>query len=87
MDVSGTSQRSADPDTRSATALRKRNVALSGFAGGLSAWVGGVAFCVGVGLAAPTWIALPLTVLSVTAAGLSRTLLRRNARVADSPAG
>jgi hypothetical protein len=87
MDISGTSQSSADPDTRSATASRKRNVAVSSVAGGLSAWLGGVAFCVGVGVAAPMWVALPLTVLSVTAAGLNRTLLRRNARIADGPAG
>ena len=84
MDISRNSQSSADHDTGS---TRNRSVALSSFAGGLSAWAGGVAFCVGVGVAAPTWVALPLTVVSVTAAGLSRTLVRRNARVADRRAG
>jgi hypothetical protein len=84
MDISGTSQSSADHGTGS---TRKRTVALSSFAGGLSAWVGGVAFCVGMGVAAPTWVALPLTAVSVTAAGLSHTLLRRNTRVADGAPG
>ena len=77
MDMSTTTQSSAYPATRSATASKKRTVAVSSVAGGLSAWLGGVAFCVGVGVAAPTWVALPLTVLSVTAGGLSRALVRR----------
>jgi|KBSSwiStaDraftv2_1062776.scaffolds.fasta_scaffold26098_2 membrane protein implicated in regulation of membrane protease activity len=82
MDIMNTS-RSAD--TGSATAEKKRNVALSGFAGGLSAWLGGVAFCVGFGVVAPTWVALAVTVLSATAAALSHMLLRRTERTADRP--
>jgi membrane protein implicated in regulation of membrane protease activity len=81
MDISHTS-RSAE----SATAEKKRNVALSSFAGGLSAWLGGVAFCVGFGVTAPGWVALVVTVLAVAATNVSRALVRRNARIADPPA-
>jgi predicted MFS family arabinose efflux permease len=47
-------------------------------ASGLSAWLGGVAFCAGVGLTAPTWVAAPLTVLSVGIAAITGALVRRN---------
>jgi hypothetical protein len=48
------------------------------FASGLSAWLGGVAFSVGVGHWAPTWVAAALTVPSVAlAAGTSAALARR----------
>ena len=81
MDMSHTAR-----GAETGAAARKRGVRLSTFAGGLSAWVGGVAFCVGFGLAAPTWVALPLTVVSAAAGGVSRTLERRNGRLADRPA-
>jgi len=81
MDLSHTTRRA---DTRAAA--EKRGVKLSTFTGGLSAWLGGVAFCVGFGLAAPTWVALPLTVGSAAAAGVSRALVRRTGRAADRPA-
>jgi membrane protein implicated in regulation of membrane protease activity len=55
-----------------------RRASLSTFVGGLSAWLGGVAFCVGFGVSAPAWMALVLTVLSVAAAGLSRRVVRRS---------
>ena len=42
----------------------------AGFATGLSAWLGGVAFSVGVGHWAPMWLAGVLTILSV---GISAT--------------
>ena len=85
MSISDTSRR-AQEGTSIATAEKKRNVALSSFAGGVSAWLGGVAFCVGFGVIAPAWGALVLTVLSLSAAKVSHTLLRRNAGVADSTA-
>jgi hypothetical protein len=44
-----------------------------------------VAFCVGFGVVAPTWVALAVTVLSATAAALSHMLLRRTERTADRP--
>ena len=84
MDLSHTPG-NAGKDTTSAAAERKRNVALSSFAGGLSAWLGGVAFCVGFGVTAPGWVALVVTVLAVAATNVSRALLRRNASVADRP--
>jgi hypothetical protein len=85
MDLSHTS-RSAHEDTSDAAAEKKRNVRVSSFAGGLSAWLGGIAFCVGFGVIAPAWGAIVLTVLSVSAAIVSHTVLRRNARIADPPA-
>ena len=39
-------------------------------ASGLSAWFGGVAFCIGFGINAPIWVAGALTVLSLAFAGL-----------------
>ena len=84
MDLSRTSR--AEERTGSAAAEKKRNVALSSFAGGLSAWLGGVAFCVGFGVTAPGSVALVVTVLAVVATTVSRALLRRNARIADHPA-
>jgi Flp pilus assembly protein TadB len=48
------------------------------FATGLSAWLGGVAFSVGVGHWAPMWLAAVLTALSVMlAASTSFALARR----------
>ena len=84
MAISDTSY-TAQEGTSNATAEKKRNVRLSSFAGGLSAWLGGVAFCVGFGVIAPGWGAGVLTVFSLAAAWVSRTLLRRNARIADLP--
>ena len=55
-----------------------RRASLSTFVGGLSAWLGGIAFCVGFGVSAPAWMALVLTVLSLAAGGLSRKVLRRS---------
>jgi hypothetical protein len=77
MDMSHTS-RSAEKDTASASAEQKRDVALASFAGGLSAWLGGVAFCIGFGVTAPGWVALVLTVFAATAAGVSRIVARRS---------
>jgi hypothetical protein len=37
---------------------------------GLSAWLGGVAFCIGFGIDAPIWVAGALTVLSLAFARL-----------------
>jgi hypothetical protein len=50
------------------------NTSLSTFATGLAAWLGGVAFCVGVGVSAPVWVAGVLTMLSmaIVAAGAVR---------------
>jgi hypothetical protein len=37
---------------------------LSRMASGLAAWLGGVAFCIGLGVSGPVWVAAVLTVLS-----------------------
>lgn len=70
----------------SSAAEKKRNVRLSSFAGGLSAWLGGAAFCIGFGITAPSWVALILTVAVLAAGKVSQVLLRRNARIADPAA-
>ena len=44
---------------------------------GLSAWLGGVAFCIGLGISAPVWVAGGLTVLSLAFAGLGARVRRR----------
>jgi hypothetical protein len=85
MAISQPSPHAQDRGSISA-AEKKRNVRLSSFAGGLSAWLGGVAFCIGFGITAPSWVALILTVLILTAAKVSHALLRRNAPIADPAA-
>jgi MFS transporter, DHA1 family, inner membrane transport protein len=41
------------------------------FAAGLSAWLGGAAFCIGFGITAPSWVALGLGVVALAITGLS----------------
>jgi predicted MFS family arabinose efflux permease len=57
---------------------------------GLSAWLGGVAFCIGFGVSAPVWVAGVVTVLSVAFARLGARAQRRSGqrrgRGASSPA-
>jgi DHA1 family inner membrane transport protein len=62
-------------DAEKAAAGKQLNA--GSFATGLSAWLGGIAFCIGVGLTAPTYVAAGLTVLSVAISGLSFTARRR----------
>ena len=83
------SHSSSHPEHRSrdAVAERKRDVKISSFAGGLSAWLGGVAFCVGFGVSAPSWVALILTVFILAAGKVSHAVLRRNPPLTDRPAG
>jgi predicted MFS family arabinose efflux permease len=57
---------------------------------GLSAWLGGVAFCIGFGVNAPVWVAGVVTVLSVAFARIGARAQRRSGRLrgrgASSPA-
>ncbi len=48
----------------------KKRTGQADIASGLSAWLGGVAFCIGFGIHAPIWVAGGLTVLSLAFAGL-----------------
>jgi hypothetical protein len=48
------------------------------FLNGLAAWLGGIAFCFGSGLADPRWIAAILTVASIAAVAMSRAWARRS---------
>jgi hypothetical protein len=55
------------------------------FASKLSAWFGGVAFCIGFGVSAPVWVAGGLTVLSLALAGLgARASRSRNGGVGSA---
>ena len=48
---------------------------------GLSAWLGGVAFCIGFGVSAPVWVAGVVTVLSVGFGRLGALAQRRSGRL------
>ena len=56
--------------------LMNRATALA-FAAGLSAWLGGVAFCIGFGISAPVWVAAVATVLSIAFGRLGAQAQRR----------
>jgi hypothetical protein len=57
---------------RTHAAPRRQTMSTSRFAWGLSAWLGGLAFCIGFGVSAPAWVALALTVLAAAAATISQ---------------
>jgi MFS transporter, DHA1 family, inner membrane transport protein len=61
-----------------------KNAAAGNLATGLSAWLGGVAFCAGFGITAPAWVAGPLTVLSVGISVLYMTAGRRGRAAASN---
>ena len=44
---------------------------------GLSAWLAGVGFCVGLGITAPVWVAAIVTVLSIALSRLGAQAKRR----------
>lgn len=67
---------------RKADAAADRALKASSFGTGLSAWLGGVAFSVGVGQWAPMWVAAVLTVLSAGIFAAS-SALARSGRAAD----
>ena len=48
------------------------------FIAGLSAWLGGIAFCIGFGVDAPVWVAAVVTVLSVAFSRLGARMQRRS---------
>jgi hypothetical protein len=75
MDVASKRRRSPGHD---------KSAAVGSFATGLSAWLGGIAFCFGFGITAPAWVAGPLTVLSVGVSVLYMTVSRRGRRTASS---
>jgi hypothetical protein len=50
---------------------------ISTAATGLAAWLGGVAFCVGLGVSGPTWLAAVLTVLSMALVAVGVVRARR----------
>jgi hypothetical protein len=62
----------SNPTAKTHAAPRRQTMSLSRFAWGLSAWFGGLAFCFGFGVTAPSWVALVLTVLAAGAATVSQ---------------
>ena len=56
------------------------------FATALSAWLGGVAFCIGFRISAPVWVALILTVLNLAISAVTTWLTRRGRRIASAEA-
>ena len=50
-------------------------------ANGFAAFLSGVAFCLGLGMSAPVWVAAAMTVLSIAIATVARVQGRRNVPV------
>jgi hypothetical protein len=58
------------------TAAGRKSFNMAQFLSGFAAWLGGVAFCIGFGVTAPTWVAAALTVPILAVSAASRVAAR-----------
>ncbi|MFH9420238.1 MFS transporter [Streptomyces sp. NPDC017529] len=63
------------------------NIAAFNFGNALAAWLGGIVISAGLGLAAPNWVGVTMTVLALGVAVVAGTLERRAMRRGNSEAG